>query len=83
LNEYQLPTPKQSIDYMVYFDALNGHWTEKDSLRLLDGKWYEAIQVVRDDPSGVRGRWKLLLTQIEPGYPIINGKPDWKAPYFE
>jgi hypothetical protein len=83
LTEYLFPTPKRSIDYVIYCDALNGHWAEKDCLRLVDGKWYEAIQVSRSNDYTGAGGSKLLLTQIDPGYPTINGKPDWQGPIFD
>lgn len=77
LLEYPILSPAaQRIEYVIYFDALNGHWTEQDSLRQVDGKWFEAAKVTRaEDSSG--SNWKTLVVDVDPGYPLVNGKPDW------
>ncbi len=78
LLEYPIQTTGQRIDYVIYYDALNGHWTQQDSLRLVDGKWFEATKVSRpDDPGGRTRGATTLFEQIDPGFPVVNGKPDW------
>ena len=79
LLEYPIhTTAQQRIDYMIYYDALNGHWFQQESLRLVDGKWLEATRVGRpDDPGGRTEGSKTLFQESDPGFPVVNGKLDW------
>ena len=52
---------------VFHFYAMNGVWSQKLELRLVNGKWIEALAVVREAKVGKSGQ--LLYKYIEPGFP--------------
>jgi hypothetical protein len=68
----------QHLEYMIYYDALNGHWAQQESLRFMNGKWLEALRVIRpNDPSGATARSTVLFEVVDPGFPTVNGQYTW------
>jgi len=62
--------------YLVEFGAMNGHWREIYHLKLIDGRWREAIKVSDVLPHGIFG--KLRFLKVDPQYPKVNGQVDWE-----
>jgi hypothetical protein len=79
LIEYPMPySPHKSLDFMVYYDALNGHWSQKISVRAVEGRWLQATQVMRWSPNATQG--ETLYMDVSPEFPMKNGEPDWVGP---
>ena len=64
------------LDVDVVFNAFNGSWVERMSIRTVNGKWTKALLVERGQ-TGQKNFWK-----IDPDYPRVNGKLDvnWPRP---
>ena len=79
LMQFPLRFPaKKMMMFTVYYDALNGHWSQQVGLRVVKGKWCEAIQVRRYSSQGTT--LKILYEYEDPDFPKINGQPDWSSP---
>jgi hypothetical protein len=68
---------QQSAAFLIYYDALNGHWSQRISLRKMNDQWLEATYVRRELKTGETDR---IYERIDPGFPMINGEPDWVKP---
>ncbi len=79
LMQYPLKLPaKKMMLFMIYYDALNGHWSEQVGLRVVGAKWREAIRVQRSTASDTT--LQILYQYTDPDFPKINGQPDWYSP---
>lgn len=71
---------KDKISYNINFYARNGSIGELIQMQKLDGKWVQAIKVMKTyPPEGTRlPPPTILLEQVDDGYPLNkDGKVDW------
>jgi hypothetical protein len=61
----------------VNFIAVNGAWNEELKLRKVSGVWLEALRVKKLENGEKHSDYKLIYTQIDPGFPTVNGEVDW------
>ena len=71
------PAMDQSIDAELV--GPNGTWVETLRLRQLSGKWEKAIKVLEMDPSKPQSDWKIRKFAWSPGFPMIDGVPDFRG----
>lgn len=78
LDQYPIRSAAQKMMmFTIYFDALNGHWAEQVGLRVVHGKWSEAIQVRKSLEDETTSR--ILYDYADPDYPKIGDQPDWSS----
>jgi hypothetical protein len=56
--------PGDQRDFNIFFNGLNGYWTELLRFRRVDGKWRQAARVLKDEVHGNRTSQKLLLNKL-------------------
>lgn len=64
-------------DFNIFFNAMNGFWTQALRLRRVNGRWHQALKVMRLEMTESKWIDKPLFEQVDPEYPRTNGVVDW------
>jgi len=59
--------------FMVRFSAQNGFWTQQLRLRRLDGKWLQALRILKPGEKSER----VVYEKVDSGFPLKHGKVEW------